>query len=84
MCPTMYEVPNFTAIPQNISSWGSESWDLTRQDEIKISVFHHPSIRPILKTNMLAIQALRITNKDSRSHFFNIQDIGEFILRRQL
>ena len=43
--------------------WGSESWNLSEQNQEKLNAFHHTAIRQILGTWMDEVTRCHIMNK---------------------
>jgi len=72
----------YVAGPLSILLWGSESWNLSVQNRVKLRAFHHSEICRILGIWMDEVIARQITNEQVRNWFGNIPPINKFIMRR--
>jgi hypothetical protein len=68
--------------PLNALLWGCESWNLTKENLRKLTVFHHGAIRRILGIKWSQVREKHIKNKEVRGFLCNIPDIDAFIHRR--
>jgi len=68
--------------PLNVLLWGSKSWNLSDQNQIKLCAFHHPAIHQILGIWMDEVIKCWIMNEQVRNWFGNIPPIDELIMRR--
>ena len=68
--------------PLNILLWGSESWNLSDQNQVKLCTFHHSTFCRILGIWTDKVIECQIMNKQVRNWFGNIPPINEFITRR--
>ena len=74
----------YQACVLSVLLWGSENWALTETFEHRLEVFHHRSIRRILKIRMQRVKDERLTNEKIRSMFCNIRTIKDLICLRKL
>ena len=66
----------------NVLLLGCESWNLTKDNLRKLTVFHHGAIRRILRIKWSQVREQHIKNKEVRGLLCNIPDIDAFIHRR--
>ena len=59
--------------------WGAENWALTKSIEDRLEVFHHRSIRRILKIKMSRVKEERLSNEKVRGMFRKIRSVKEII-----
>ena len=72
----------YMAGPLNILLWGSESWNLSEQNQDKLNAFHHTAIRQILGIWMDEVIECHIMNEQVQKWFCNIPKVNSFITRR--
>ena len=72
----------YVAGPLNALLWGCESWNLTKSNLRKLTVFHHGAIQRILGIKWSQVREQHIKNKEVRGLLCNIPNIDAFIHRR--
>ena len=74
----------YCACVLTILLWGVETWAMTDALMNKLNVFHHRSIRLILRIKMEKVKDEKITNEMVRARFGNIPAINELVRVRKL